>query len=395
MRYLFFLAPILVLASCTSINRKPELFAEKVSILTFNVENLFDTQDDPVKNDESFLPVEQKQSEVMKNKCRVQNQPFHDKKSGTKNKENLVGLQREEHGMDDFFVKYQIEECLTKDWSQKVLDRKMRRLTDVLEQVNDGYGPDILFLQEVENESVLRQWRDKYLAKMGYQTLILIEGPDERGIDTAILSRLPQTEPAKLHTVNLYKGQDIDPNEAKPTRGILEARLRLPDGKPLAVFAVHFPSQGAPSAHRRVAAETLLEATSHVPPEIPIVVGGDFNITSKEEWKKRYFRDLLGKSFAVSFLVGLHDQPGSSYYKYDQTWSFFDVLLFSKSLAEGNSIWSLDSSSLRLINSSVYQVDQEGKPAKFRNGYGSVGVSDHWPVYAEIKTQNPKSNEVQ
>ena len=390
---LFFLA--LTVTSCVSPQRQPELSSDRVSLLTFNVENLFDTEDDPVKNDEAFLPIQKKQSEVMKNKCRVQNQPFHDKKAGAKNKDPLVGLQREEHGMDDFFVKYQIEECLTKDWSPKVLDRKMRRLTDVLEQVNHGFGPDIVMLQEVENESVLKAWRDKYLAKMGYQTLILLEGPDERGIDTAILSRLPQMEPAKLHKVDLYKGQDIDPNEAKPTRGILEARLRLPDGQPLAVFAVHFPSQGAPSAHRRVAAEALLEAASHVSPGTPIIVGGDFNITSKEEWKKRYFRDLIGQSFAVSFMVGLHDQPGSSYYKYDQTWSYFDVLLFSKSFFEESSPWKLDPSSLRLINSSVYQTDQDGKPAKFRNGYGSVGVSDHWPVYAEIKIRNQKSPEVQ
>ncbi len=366
-----------------------QTFAEnRLSLLTFNVENLFDTNDDPDKNDEAFLPLAKKRSEVMQNKCRVQNQFYQDKKKSQDLKGKLVGLEQEEDGMQEFFTQFRVNECLNKDWSERVLARKMTRLTDVLKQVNDGLGPDILILQEIENEAVLRTWRDKYLNAMNYQTLVLIEGPDERGIDTAILSRLPQAEPAKLHTVNFSKFPEIDVNDRRPTRGILESRLRLPNGDTIAVFSVHFPSQGASSAHRRAAAQTLLDVTATIPKDIPIVVGGDFNITAREEWKKRYFRDLLGKEFAVSFLVGLADVPGSTYYKYDQTWSFFDVLLFSKPLMDESSAWRLDTNSLRLINSSVYQTDQDGKPAKFRDGYASVGVSDHWPVYAELRLKH-------
>ena len=37
--------------------------ATLVTVMTFNVENLFDNVDDPDKNDQTFLPIEAKQSE--------------------------------------------------------------------------------------------------------------------------------------------------------------------------------------------------------------------------------------------------------------------------------------------------------------------------------------------
>lgn len=395
MNYLVLLFILLSVNACVSQSLRPltdTTFSEnKISILTFNVENLFDLEDDPGKNDETFLPLSAKASEVMKNRCRVQNQSYRDQKKSKGERDKLLDLEQEEDGMQEVFTQMRVNECLHKDWSRKILDRKMDRLTDVLKQVNNGFGPDILILQEVENEHVLREWRDTRLQSMNYQTLVLIEGPDERGIDTAILSRLPQAETPRLHTIDFSRFSEIAPQDQRPTRGLLEARLRLPNGESLAVFAVHFPSQGASSAHRRAAVETLLNVTAQVPKDVKILVGGDFNITSREEWKKRYFRDRLGKAFGVSFLMGLDEVPGSTYYKYDNTWSFFDVLLFSRSLLDGSSRWVLDSKSLRLVNSSVYQTDSDGKPAKFRDGYSSVGVSDHWPVYAELVLRpNPK-----
>jgi Endonuclease/Exonuclease/phosphatase family len=44
-----------------------------VSVMTFNVENLFDTEDDPDRNDESFLPKDVKDaSPLIRNRCLVQ-----------------------------------------------------------------------------------------------------------------------------------------------------------------------------------------------------------------------------------------------------------------------------------------------------------------------------------
>lgn len=327
-----------------------------VSILSLNVENLFDLDDDEGKNDESFLPLAKKQNDVMRNRCYTQNDSD-----------------------------YRKQECLNKDWNARILRRKMERLKVLVEQINSGMGPDILILQEVENLNVLKMWNEGYLKKMNYQTVALVEGPDERGIDNAVLSRLPMIGEPKNHLMDYSKAPELKPTDIRPTRGILETRLKLPNGDQVAVFAVHFPSQGAETIHRKVAVETLIDATEKVEPGVAKIVGGDFNITAIEEWKQKYYRDVVSKKFAVSHMVGCQDCPGSTYYHSDRTWSFFDVLLFSKELTEKPFAWRLDPTTIRLAKDTIYQVNRYGSPAKFGNGKGGVGVTDHYPMYAEIK----------
>ena len=352
-KFLFFTIAIIPLWGCASLpSLHPALKGEqKVSVLTFNVENLFDTEDDPEKMDETYLPLSVKSSPVYQNKCRIQN----DSPS-------------------------RIQECLHTDWTPALLERKLQRLTDVVAQVQGGLGPDILILEEVESRAVLEQWRNKYLKAMGYETLAFVKGPDERGINPAILTRLPMLNEPTLHTVDLSIVED----KARPTRGILEARLQMPNGEKLHVFALHFPSQASPTAFRRQAVQTLKDLTTTLPADANVLVGGDFNITTKEELKENFFANTLGQDFAVSHLSGCEKCVGTVYYPPDQTWSFFDVLLFSRNLDGGPANWQLDRHSIRVVNSSIYQMKADATPARFGNGRGPVGVSDHWPVYAEL-----------
>lgn len=336
----------------------------KISVMTYNVENLFDQQDDTEKNDETFLPPEEKGKIAFQNRCRSRNRGRY------------------------------MYECLEKDWSSPIVKRKLSRIADVVAQVNKGHGPDILILEEVENERILKRWNDEYLKNMGYTTVAILEGEDERGIDTAILSRLPLAEEPKLHLIDFSKDPEIKKEEIKPTRGILEARLKLPNGDKLAVFAVHFPSQGAPTIFRKAAMNELMEVTSKVPAGTQVLVGGDFNITSREDWQQKYFRDIAGKRFAISHMIGCTDCAGTTYFPPDKTWSFFDVLMVSKDMYQGNANWQIDPASVQIMNHSIYQVNRYGTPARFGSGKGSVGVSDHWPMYAELKLKPVESAEV-
>ena len=45
------------------------LNAENISVMSINAQNLFDTIDDPGKDDKAFLPLEMKQSKKHKNSC--------------------------------------------------------------------------------------------------------------------------------------------------------------------------------------------------------------------------------------------------------------------------------------------------------------------------------------
>ncbi len=350
------LVAALILAGCVSAPKKTATVEPgTIKIMTMNVENLFDLEDDTDKNDEAFLPASLKKNGRMRNTCRATNDSS-----------------------------YRQEECLTKDWSKKILRRKMARITDVVEQVNQGNGPDVLILQEVENRNVLQMWNNGYLQHMGYQTLSILEGPDVRGIDTAVLSRLPEVGEPKMHIMDYSKNPELAKEEQRPTRGILETHLRLPTGEELVVFSVHFPSQGAPTIHRKVAVENLLDLVAKVPVGMPVIVGGDFNITSTEDSKQHYYNKLIAPKMSVSHLVGCGECSGSTYWWKDDTWSFFDVLLFSKDLDGGQAEWQLNRETIRLVEGSRFQMNRFGSPAGFKDGLSSTGVTDHLPMYAEL-----------
>ena len=44
-------------------------YAENITVMSINAQNLFDTMDDPGKDDKAFLPIEMKQSKEHTNSC--------------------------------------------------------------------------------------------------------------------------------------------------------------------------------------------------------------------------------------------------------------------------------------------------------------------------------------
>jgi len=311
---------------------------KRVRIMTYNVENLFDTINDPKKDDETFLPFSAKNKDVQ-NKCR----------KAAKS--------------------YWVKDCLETNWTQFKLNEKMKRLASVILAAK----PDVLILQEVENLAVLKQLNEKHL---GYPTLLLKEGPDKRGIDVAILSKLPESSASKIHLQRHRNSQGHGRSQVKATRGILEANLALPNGESMRVYGVHFPSQGSPTKTRQESVALLNKLKSKSPGLN--IAGGDFNIINSENF---LYKKDLATEWRVSHLVGCRSCRGTNYYHRKKSWSFLDALLFSKNF---NQTWKLDVDSIQIFNSLEVQNNQYGSPAKFEMGKNPNGVSDHWPVVAEI-----------
>ncbi|MEM7451495.1 MAG: hypothetical protein AAF350_08645, partial [Pseudomonadota bacterium] len=111
--------------------------------MTFNVENLFDNTDDPGKDDHAYLPVAMKQTAAHKALC----EPIE--------------------------VPRWRSECLELDWSDEALEFKLEQVAAAILQVNDGRGPDIIALQEVENVNILKRLTRDYLGAAGYRELVL------------------------------------------------------------------------------------------------------------------------------------------------------------------------------------------------------------------------------
>lgn len=334
----------------------------RVSVMTLNVENLFDTKHDEGKSDYTFLPLYMKKP----------GSPFH------------AECQKEEQ---DFRRK----ECVENDYNDDVVKEKIKRISNTILQINDGRGPDIQLLVEVENKAALERLNNEGLSAAGYKSVILVEGPDQRGIDTAVLSRLPQWDTPKMHKIPYKAATPEDQKWADRSRGILEARLLLPDNTKLSVFAIHFPSQGNPTILRKQASEHLVKLLKGLPSDVLAIAGGDFNITSTEDKEHNYWRTIYQPAWLISHLVGCKGCQGTYYYHRKTEWSFFDALLFSASMAEGSAgqaPWRLDAGSIRIPIDGKYQLNRFDSPARFDMD-SIVGVSDHWPMYAEIYKPQP------
>ncbi|MFN7825149.1 MAG: endonuclease/exonuclease/phosphatase family protein [Pseudobdellovibrionaceae bacterium] len=340
-----------LLSACTSLERI-EQRPGSLSIMSYNVENLFDTEKDADRNDYEYLPLSKKNTKEQKAYCAEQRSDFSRKA------------------------------CFEADWNSDVVHTKMTRITNTLQQIS-GRGPDVLFLLEVENLSVLKTLNEKYLKDFNYQTVVLLEGDDRRGIDIGVLSRLPLAGEAQLHRIEFTPDLN-DKNWKKPlTRGILEVPLALPNGDTLFAYGLHFPSQANPVQEREDAVNTLIKLMKSRGENALTVAGGDFNITEAENLKTGLFSKTLGSDFLVSHLVGCQTCEGSHYYRGE--WSFLDALVFSKAFSSSSTgAWELIPESIQTPKMGKYQLFEDGSPARFSATH-SVGVSDHLPVYGEIR----------
>ncbi|MBC7545454.1 MAG: hypothetical protein H7338_22225 [Candidatus Sericytochromatia bacterium] len=87
---------------------------------------------------------------------------------------------------------------------------------------------DVVGLMDVASLLTLRNFRDKYLADMGYRNLVLIKGNDTRGIDVGLMSPFPVTG-IKSHKGVTFPVPD-QPAPQKLGRDLLQASIKLPGG---------------------------------------------------------------------------------------------------------------------------------------------------------------------
>ncbi len=321
-----------------------------VTIMTFNVQNLFDNIDNPDTDDKAYLPIEAKRSNEHIAACKKMN------RERWKN------------------------ECLNLDWSDAVVHHKLSVLAATIKQVNNGLGADIIVFQEVENAAILDRLSSEFLADSGYRPAILVEAEGEsgRGIDNAFLSKLPLVGSATLHPVILESAS----NGSGRTRGILEATFELPDGTLLTGFAVHFPAPYNPNWMRVVAYDRLNEIRSALPAGRNVFAAGDFNTTSKEDRQEHMLQRFVRPFWTVAHDTCL-DCPGTHYFAPNDEWSFLDMILYSPTRGK-KTTWQIRADSVRLANRAAAQVTADGKPQRY-DATERTGVSDHWALVMMIE----------
>lgn len=192
---------------------------------------------------------------------------------------------------------------------------------------------DVLALAEVENRGVLQQFVDLYLSDMNYQA-VLLEGNDMRGIDVAVLSRLP-VGPVTSHRHLRFPDTDGRPTHFQ--RDLLQVRIEPPDGAPFDLFVVHLKSKGGeddggleirlPEA-RQIRA--ILDARLNADPDAAFLIAGDFNDTIDS----RPLQALIG-SGPTALATFINDLPFESRVTYNRPphRSMIDFILASPAMA--------------------------------------------------------------
>lgn len=323
----------------------------EVSVMSYNVENLFDNVHDKDREDFTYLPLAEKSKPEVVAFCKTQ--------SG-----------------------YRRKECEETDWSDTVVKTKLHNVAHVIRTVDGGKGPDNLLMMEVENESILKRLVHDELSDLGYKTVVLLEGPDLRGIDPGFISKFPMKGQPKLHLVPY---EDPNPEQlkwAKRSRGILEVTVTLPNKKDLTFLAAHFPSQNNPTSWRAQAVKFAKNLIAEYTQQgRAVIFGGDLNISAEEEEKEHFFKTEFSSVGQVSHLVGCKHCMGSHNYRGE--WSFLDALVYSNNLKAANV--ELIPESLEVVRVKE-AMKRNGSPMSFRpENENNMGTSDHFPLYSRLR----------
>ena len=167
-------------------------------------------------------------------------------------------------------------------WTTTLRDKKIRQLLDVIEALNDGEGPDLLGVCEVENQFVMQKLVDGLNARLPDRQYGLVHADtiDKRGIDIAFIYETTKLEvpPGAVFQHSVLR--------RTATRDILQVNfVTKPGGRMWAVFGNHWPSRSGGQAesegYRQIAGETLAyfhqRAREVHGDGLPVLAMGDFN----------------------------------------------------------------------------------------------------------------------
>ena len=320
---------------------------ETASVAFYNVENLFDTRDDPANDgDDEYLPTADKR------------------------------------------------------WDEARYAKKVDDLARVISELGGGTasgGPALVGLAEVENADVLRDLAAApALAEADYG-VVHYDSPDYRGIDVALLYRRGDFAVLRSRPIAVTLPPREGSTRERTTRDILYVKGLL-RGDTLHALVNHWPSRGGGEERSRpdralvagvvrAAVDSVLAAV----PEADVLVVGDLN----DDPVDASVREVLGAVDRRDLAVGgaLYNpyfapfRRGEGTLGYRLAWNLFDQIIASAGLAAHGTDWSLreahvfapgyllqDGGTYRGFPERTYVGDD------YRGGY-----SDHLPVYVVLQ----------
>ena len=325
---------LLFLSVCTliSVASYPQ---QSMTVLFYNTENLFDTEDDPVKDDDAFTP----------------DGDYH--------------------------------------WTRSRYWDKLDAISKVIVAADDEQAPALVGLAEIENETVLRDLTARSaLRAAGYQ-FVNTDSPDRRGIDVALLYRKSFFRLIGYESLRV----DLGPYKGGATRDILHVTGLLENIDTIDVYVCHWPSRSNGTDQteplRMCAARTVRESVDSifgVRRKPYVIIMGDMN-DGPDDAAVRQGLNAYPFSSASGLndraLVTVMDSMDDGSYKYQGVWDKYDQFVVSASLLNG--LGCTEMLGADIINLPFLLTDDNSyggvKPFRTYNGRRyQGGYSDHLPV---------------
>lgn len=308
-----------------------------LGIAFYNLENFYDTLNDPNKDDDEFTP------------------------KGANN------------------------------YSPEVFRQKVNNLADVIsiigvDKAENGFA--LMGVAEVENEDVLTALCQHPKLRERKLKTVIFDGPDERSIDCGLIYNPTYFRVLQARSLTV----PVDSGD-RPTRDVLYVVGKL-NGEIVHVFVNHWPSRrGGESAtrpKRKMAASVskkVIDSLMAVDPLTKVIVMGDLNDDPINESVAK----VLGAKWKMDEVKkGELFNPWTSFYKrgigtmaFQDTWGLFDQIIVSYGFLKNNS------GKVHFRESEVFNrgfmTEKEGQykgypKRSFSNGLWNNGYSDHYPT---------------
>jgi endonuclease/exonuclease/phosphatase family metal-dependent hydrolase len=308
----------------------------------YNCENFFDTENDPVKDDDEFTPGGK----------------YH--------------------------------------YTRWVYGQKQHNIATVIQSMDNGNGPAVMGMAEVENNTVLNDLvRQPELARKNYK-YVWYSGHDPRGINVALLYDATRFKVTRSESIPV----DLSGTGGKTaTRDILHVKGVL-NGDQVDVFVCHWPSrrggEEVSDAKRAVVANTVKQLADRIlaADRAKVIIMGDLNDNPTDASVHTTLGascDKAGvaqKGFYNPFCELYNSGNGTECYRHQ--WNMFDQVIISGALLNAKHGLSYDHSEVCKPEFIIdHYKGHEGEPhrsfvgTKWINGY-----SDHFPVALYLSSKN-------
>ena len=339
MRRILILGLTVLIFAVVSAQKKDEV----LTVMFYNVENLFDTESDPEINDEEFTPESEKA------------------------------------------------------WNLEKYEKKLNDIASVIKAVNKSELPEIVGLCEVENLRVIEDLILTKDLKRGDYGIVHRESPDQRGIDCALLYNMEEFSILKSNGIAVVFPFD----STLTTRDILYVKGKTNDNDILHFFVNHWSSRWGGEKEsepkRLYCAVTLrmeVDKVLNEDPEAKIIIMGDFN---DEPTNRSVYEMLLannkrknaGDRELFNLMYDGHNQRNEGSYNYQGNWNMLDQIIVSRPVITKRDGWHCGYDDGKIFKEDFMLFYDENRQDHVPNRtYGGPnyygGYSDHLPVYVTL-----------